>query len=79
MKPRLFKDLACKGEAVSANNNGVTIDGVTFDGVTGAAIKSANLVELAALLAGDDRLYILHAGKKYCLRITAQNKLILTA
>ena len=55
--------------------------------VTSAKIKPANLapvargqtVELAALLNGQDRLYIAHDGRRYCLRITAQNKLILTA
>lgn len=40
---------------------------------------AARIVELSVLLDGSDRMYIVHGGKKYCLRITAQNKLILTA
>lgn len=47
--------------------------------VAAPAPATARLVELSTLLDGNDRMYIVHGGKKYCLRITAQNKLILTA
>ena len=53
--------------------------GVGGDAVATRAEAAARIVELSTLLDGKDRMYIVHSDRKYCLRITAQNKLILTA
>ena len=81
MKPRLFKDPAFEGDAVKANDSAADFaaDHVADPAANHAVIQTVKTVELAALLESHDRLYITHAGRKYCLRITAQNKLILTA
>lgn len=81
MKSQWSKPTVLQSHAVSGGG------GVVANGQTKAANLTVDLspvapgqtVELAALLDGHDRLYIAHGGRKYCLRITAQNKLILTA
>ena len=49
------------------------------DGIATRAETATRIVELSTLLDGNDRMYIVHSDRKYCLRLTAQNKLILTA
>jgi hemin uptake protein HemP len=41
--------------------------------------RSPRRLSSAALLQGERQIVIEHAGREYCLRLTAQGKLILTA
>ena len=41
--------------------------------------NSPRRLSSAALLQGERQIVIEHAGREYCLRLTAQGKLILTA
>jgi hemin uptake protein HemP len=44
-----------------------------------ASNRSPRRFSSAALLQGERQIVIEHAGREYCLRLTAQGKLILTA